>query len=142
MAFFEFKEKVLVDSEKLFSAVSKYEEYPEFLQGCRSVTVARKEPGRAIAEYVVSIMKEVSYTLEHAENKINKCIKWTLVESDFFTKNNGSVDIQEIGAGKSEVRFAVDVEFKMFIPGFILKGLVKKSIPHIIDAFESRVKNS
>jgi ribosome-associated toxin RatA of RatAB toxin-antitoxin module len=57
MAQAEFHEVLSVDKDKLFSVITKYEDYPKFVDGCTAVKVDRKSPNQALVTYNVSMMK-------------------------------------------------------------------------------------
>jgi ribosome-associated toxin RatA of RatAB toxin-antitoxin module len=142
MAQAEVREVLTVDKNKLWDTITRYEDYPKFVDGCTAVKVERKGAGAARATYNVSMMKDVTYTLDHKEDKDRGVIEWTLVESDFFKKNVGRWELRDAGAGKTDVLYALEVEFKVPVPGFILNGLVKKSLPGMVKSFEKQAKKS
>ncbi len=84
------------------------------------------------------MMKDVSYTLDHKEDAASCTIEWTLVESDFFKMNNGRWTLKAVAPGKTEAHYALEVEFKIPVPGLILNRLVKGSLPSMIKNFEKR----
>ncbi len=135
MAQAEFKEVIQVDRDRLFQAITSYEEYPKFVEGCKSVQVQKRTEGQARVSYQVSMMKDVSYTLDHQEDSQNGKVQWTLVESDAFKKNSGLWELKSLGNGKTEVLYRLDVEFKIPVPGFILNRLVKGSLPEMVKSF-------
>jgi ribosome-associated toxin RatA of RatAB toxin-antitoxin module len=142
MAQAEFHEVLNVSKDKLWDAIVRYEDYPKFVEGCRGVKVERKGTGQARASYDVSMMKDVKYTLDHREDKDKGVIEWSLVDSDFFKKNDGRWELKDAGAGKTDVRYTLEVEFKVPVPGFILNGLVKKSLPGMVKSFEKQAKKA
>ncbi|MCM2278265.1 MAG: SRPBCC family protein [Oligoflexia bacterium] len=142
MASAEIKETLSVDHEKFFQTVSRYEDYPKFVDGCTSVKVERKGPGEARVTYHVSMMKDVVYTLDHKEDPAKGTIEWTLVESDFFKTNNGSWKIRSAGPGKTEIHYGLELEFKIPVPGLILNRLVKGNLPSMVKSFEKRTRET
>ena len=142
MAQAENHEVLPVAKDKLWDAIVRYEDYPKFVDGCTGVKVERKADGHARATYKVSMMKDVTYTLDHKESKDQGVVEWNLVDSDFFKKNTGRWELKDVGGGKTDVKYMLDVEFKMPVPGFILNGLVKKSLPGMIKSFEKQAKKA
>jgi ribosome-associated toxin RatA of RatAB toxin-antitoxin module len=136
MAQAEYKEVLPVVKDKLLATIMKYEDYPEFVEGCESVQVERRLDGVVRVSYHVSQMsQDITYTLDHVENVESGTIEWHLVDSNFFKKNNGKWEIKPAGTGKSEVLYSLDVEFKIPVPGFILNRLVKGSLPGMVKSF-------
>jgi len=130
-----------VDRDVLFDVITRYEEYPQFVDGCTGVQVERKALGGARATYAISMMKDFSYTLDHVEDRNSGKIEWTLVTSDFFRANTGSWSLRTLGPGKTEVRYSIDLDFKVPVPGFILKKLVQGNLPGMMKSFRDRAKN-
>jgi ribosome-associated toxin RatA of RatAB toxin-antitoxin module len=130
-----------VSAEKFFKAVADYEKYPEFVEGMRSVKAVRSADGSLTARYELSMMsKDMSYELKIIEDAAGGKVDWTLVKSDFFKVNNGSWRITPNGPASCKVRYALEVEFSFPVPGFILKGIVKGSLPSMMDSFYKRAK--
>lgn len=143
MAQAEIKEVLAVDKDKLFDVVTKYEEYPKFVEGCTEVTVERKGPGKARVTYKASVMgQDVTYTLDHTEDREAGTVVWTLVDGNIMKKNEGRWEIKSAAAGKSDIKYALEVEFKIPVPGFILNRLVKGQLPSMVKSFEKKAKSS
>ena len=142
MAQAEHKQVVSVDCDKLYRAITQYEIYPKFVDGCKGVQVERKGPGEARTQYQMNIMRDVQYTLDHKEFPDQNRMEWKLVASDLLKKNNGSWELKALGPGKTEVKYAIEVEFNISVPGFILNQLVKSSIPTMIRSFEKQAKSA
>ena len=135
MAQAEFHEVLNVDKDKLFTVITRYEEYPKFVEGCTAAKVERKGPGQARVSYHVSMMKDVNYTLDHKEDPSKGKVEWTLVESDSFKQNKGLWELKSAGHGKTEVRYVLEVEFNFPIPGLILNRLVNGRLPSMVNSF-------
>ena len=143
MAQTEYRDVLSVEFEKLYSAILRYEEYPQFVEGCESVRVEPSSNGVTRVHYKVNVMsQDVSYTLDHKADRETGKIEWSLVDSNFFKKNIGRWELRNAGAGKTEALYAIDVEFKVPVPGFILSRLVKGSLPGMIKSFEKQAQKS
>ncbi|MEN9724266.1 MAG: hypothetical protein RJB38_2252 [Pseudomonadota bacterium] len=140
MAQAEHQQVVSVDRDRFFQAITKYEDYPAFVDGCNSIQVERKGPGEARTHYQMTIVRDVQYTLDHKEFPDQGKMEWSLVKSDMLKKNSGRWELTALGDGKTQVKYAVEIEFAIPVPGFILNQLVKSSIPSMIKSFEKRAK--
>ena len=138
MAQAEFHQVLSVSKDKLWDAITRYEDYPKFVEGCTSVKVERKAAGHARVTFHVSMMKDVVYTLDQKEDKDQGLIEWTLVESDAFKKNSGRWKLTDAGTGKTDTHYNVELDFKIPVPGFILNGLIKKNLPVLVKSFEKQ----
>ncbi len=143
MAQAEFHEVLTVNKEKLFSTITNYESYPQFVEGCTAVKVEKRSDGNVRVVYHVDMMsKSLSYTLDHKEDAEKGVIEWNLVESNFFKKNDGKWELKKVAGEKTDVRYALDVEFKIPVPGFVLNRLVKGNLPGMVKSFEKQAKNT
>ncbi len=139
--------KVLnVNYDSLFNVVTDFPKYPEFVPAVKNVTVkpvgtVTKDIGELEGVYQVSFMKDFEYKLKLSYDRAAGKVRWSLLESSVFKTNNGGWDLKRISDTQTEVRYFVDVEFKIMVPGFILNGLVKKDLPNMIAAFAERTSN-
>lgn len=136
MAQAEYHEVLTVEKEKLLSAITHYEDYPQFIDGCKSVKVERMGDVIRVSYHVNLMSQDVMYTLDHRENSKAGTVEWNLVESNFFKKNTGKWEVKPAGTGKTDVLYSLEVEFKVPVPGFILNRLVKGSLPGMVKSFE------
>jgi ribosome-associated toxin RatA of RatAB toxin-antitoxin module len=139
MAQAEFHETLAVDRDKLFQAVTRYEDYPQFVDGCTKVEVERKD-ATAKVKYYVSMMKDIQYTLLHNQDAASGVVTWDLITSDAMKKNTGRWELKSAGPGKTDVRYTVEIEFLIPVPGFILSKLVKGNLPSMIKSFQKRAQ--
>lgn len=139
MAQAEHEEVLSVPRDKLFATITRYEDYPRFVDGCSTVQVERKGSGQARVRYSISVLgKEGTYVLDHREDAAAGTVEWTLVESNLFKKNTGRWQLSDAGAGKTKAKYTLEMEFTFPVPGFILSGLVKKSLPTMVRSFATQ----
>lgn len=130
-----------VDADQLMKAVTDYEKYPEFVDGMKKVTVERKG-SEVIAHYELSMMgKDMSYSLKLKEEPESGHLSWSLLKSEFFKVNNGDWLIERLGPGKCKARYFSEVEFTFPVPGFVLKPMVKATVPKMMEGFYRRAKS-
>ncbi len=142
MAQAEVKEVLSVSKDQLLKTITDYENYPKFVENVTKIRIDKREGNTARVTYFVSLMKDVSYTLDLVADPEKGTVKWKLVESDFFKKNDGGWEIKDAGASKCEARYYLDVEFKIPVPGFILGKLVKGNLPGMVKGFEKQAKKA
>lgn len=149
MAKAEFKETLSVDSKRLLEVIDRYEDYPQFVDGCKKIEVVRSKPGLASDEclvtYHINILKDVVYTQRMKRVTMSEGgeVSWVLEgQNEFFTVSNGGWEIRSQGAGKSSVRYWLEIEFKFPVPGFILSGLMKNQLKANVRAFVERAGGS
>jgi len=127
-----------VPMEKLWGVINKFEDYPQFVEGVKSVKVLSRDGGKARVQFGVQLLgKDINYTLDHTESGKGN-ISWKLVESNVFKSNEGSWSLRDLGGGRTEVTYRLSLDFKIFVPGMILNGLVKSSLPKMLEQFQGR----
>lgn len=135
-----FHEVVSADKDKLFQAIVRYEDYPKFVEGCSRVKVERPAAGKARVSYDVSMIKDISYTLDHVEDAAKGMMEWKLVSSDFIKLNTGRWELKSVGPGRTDLFYQIDIEFKIPVPGMILSRLVKSSLPSMVKSFATQAQ--
>ena len=74
----------------VYGMLVDYENYPEFVDSCKSTEVIEESETSPIVEYKISIMmKKFTYALKMAHEKPNK-VSWEFHEGDLFNVNNGT----------------------------------------------------
>lgn len=114
-----------VPVDKFYQAIIDYNSYPDFVDGMKAVEVSGDQ-----VKYTLNLIKEVTYTLKMKQIE-NKEVSWSLVSGDMMKVNNGKWTLKDIGGGKTEVTYSLEVELKGFLPGLgmIEKTLVSTNLP-------------
>lgn len=136
--------KMSVSSEKLWACICDYESYPKFVENVETVRIKSRKKDSHVVEYQVKLLgKEILYTLNHKE-KVSKngifFMDWTLVESKIFKENSGSWSIQALSEGECEATYSLRLDFNIYVPGMILNGLVKSTLPKMMESFEAQAQ--
>lgn len=142
MAEAKLEKRMTVPMAPLLKTITDYESYKEFVEGVSNVRVLERNGEKVKVEYSLSIMgKDFTYLLEHTERPEKGEVEWHLIESDVFKKNSGSWKLREVD-GHTEAVYDLEVEFKIYVPGFLLNKLVKGSLPTLLTSFEKRAKEN
>ncbi|HRK02934.1 MAG TPA: SRPBCC family protein [Oligoflexia bacterium] len=127
-----------VSAAALWKTITNYEGYSQFVDGVKSVQVLSRAGGNARVQYNIELLgKTITYTLDHVEVP-EKEMTWQLVESNVMKANDGGWTIKDLGSGRVSVTYRLALEFKIFVPGMILNGLVKNMLPRMMESFEKR----
>jgi ribosome-associated toxin RatA of RatAB toxin-antitoxin module len=130
-----------VPVEKFYQAIVDYKKYTDFVDGVKSVVIEKETPDGAVVKFTINIIKEISYTitLKHTPNKE---VAWSLVTGDMMKVNNGKWTLKDLGNGKTEVNYNLEMEFKGFLPGLgmIEKTLVSTNLPMTMKSFSKRAQ--
>jgi ribosome-associated toxin RatA of RatAB toxin-antitoxin module len=128
-----------VPVDKMYKAIIDYKAYPSFVDGMRTVDVQKESADGATVKFNLSLVKEISYTL-NLSHKQNQEVSWSLVAGDMMKVNNGKWTLKDLGQGRTEVTYSLEVELKGFLPGLgmIEKTLVNTNLPLTMKAFAKR----
>jgi coenzyme Q-binding protein COQ10 len=133
-------EVVDVDINKLYDVLVDYAKYPDFVDGVSGIKVISQSDTAARVEYSVNMIKSFKYVLNIKQVKPNG-LSWTLDSGDLFKKNDGEWKLRDLGNGKTEVTYSLDLDFKMFAPSSILTALTSKNLPVMMESFFKRAKS-
>jgi coenzyme Q-binding protein COQ10 len=133
-------EIVDVDINKLYDVIVDYAKYADFVDGVSSTKVISQSETSAKVEYSVNMIKSFKYTLATTQVRPTK-VSWVLDSGDLFKKNDGQWLLKDLGGGKTEVTYTLEVDFKMFAPNSILTALTQKNLPVMMESFFKRAKN-
>lgn len=132
-------EVVDVDINKLYDVIVDYAKYPDFVDGVSAIKVLSQSDTSAKVEYSVNMIKSFKYTLATSQTKPTN-VSWVLESGDLFKKNDGRWTLKDLGNGKTEVTYTLEVDFKMFAPNSILTALTQKNLPIMMESFFKRAK--
>lgn len=133
-------EVVDVDINKLYDVIIDYAKYPDFVDGVSSTKVLSQNETSAKVEYSVNLIKSFKYTLATTQARPTR-VSWVLESGDLFKKNDGNWTLKDLGGGKTEVTYTLEVDFKMFAPNAILSALTEKNLPVMMQSFFKRAKS-
>lgn len=128
-----------VSVDKFYKAIIDYSNYPKFVDGVKSVDLSNVSDAGAQMTMNLNIIKEISYTIS-LKHILNQEVNWSLVKGDMMKLNNGRWTLKDLGNGKTEVTYSLEVELKGFLPGLgmIEKTLVNTNLPLTMKAFAKR----
>lgn len=129
-----------VPAEKIYQVLVDYASYPEFVDGVTSIEVHHQDDASAKVTYNLNLIKTFSYTL-NLSHEPNKSVSWSLVDGDFFKTNNGRWTLNDLGDGRTEVTYSLDVDFKVMVPRMISNKLTKSNLPSMMKSYHQRAKS-
>lgn len=127
-----------VPIEALYAVIIDYESYPEFVSDLKAVVVSKQSKTKAHASFVArSPLGDVHYSLDLFQ-KEPKHVSWKLADSDTFKDMHGSWTLEELGDAETQVEYHAAAESRMPAPGFIVQGLIARSLPKMMRSFRDR----
>lgn len=128
-----------VDIEKLYNTIVNYQDYPDFVDGVDEIEVLKSDASGALVRYSLNLIKEISYQLKMKHEKPHK-VSWTFDSGDLFKTNSGSWQLKDLGKGKTEVTYSIDLDFKLMVPKMMLGKLASKNLPSMMDKMVAQAK--
>ena len=122
--------EVLVDPERLFAVALDLEAYTDWAAGVKSARVVETDDeGRpTVADFIVDgMIKEFTYTLEYDHAPENG-FAWAARPNDDISLLEGSYEFNAIEDGRTEVTYALRVEPKFKVPGFLRRQAEKQIV--------------
>ena len=132
-------EVVDVEINKIYDVLIDYAKYPEFVDGVSAIKVMSQTETSAKVEYSLNMIKSFKHIINIKQEKPTR-LSWTLDSGDLFKKNDGEWKLKDLGNGKTEVTYSLDIDFKMFAPSSILSALTSKNLPVMMESFFKRAK--
>lgn len=128
-----------VPVDKFYQAIIDYKNYPNFVDGVKSVDVENESKDGAQVKLNLNIIKEISYTIK-LSHRPSQEVSWSLVSGDLMKVNNGRWTLKDLGGARTEVTYSLEVTLKGFFPGLgmIEKTLVNTNLPMTMKAFAKR----
>ncbi len=130
-----------IDINKLYDVIVDFESYPEFVLGVNEIKVHDMTDESGVVEYSIDMIKKLNYHLDMEMSRPSK-VAWRFKKGDLFKINDGGWDLKDLGDGKTEVTYSLEIEVKGFIPGskMIVNKLTETSLPSMMKSFYERAK--
>lgn len=108
--------------ETIFDIIVDLEAYPDWVDGMLETEIlSSDEHDRPIrARFRIDArIAEIEYTLEYTYDEPN--LSWTLVEGEMISQLDGSYELNDLGDGRTRVRYSIEADVDMPVPGFLKK---------------------
>ena len=132
--------------EKVFSVITDYGNYATFLNDVVSCTEDSRDGNVVVSTFQVDLkIKTIGYTIRLLEEP-NTSLSWTLIRGDYMETNNGSWNLTDLGDGRTQVEYAVEIVPKVprtlkFMKRTISTALAEQSLPATLQAFKERAES-
>ncbi len=130
-----------IDINKFYDVLLDYKSYPEYLEGCDDIEVLEFSETGAMVKYSLNLIKTFNYVLKLEHSRPNK-ISWSFESGDIFKKNEGAWELKDLGDGKIQVNYFIDLGFKLMVPKMILKKLVNRNLPSMMQSIFERARDN
>lgn len=126
--------------KKVFSVISDFESYPDFLSGSKKAEIVKKNGNKLQVEFQMDLIKTITYHLD-IKLEPHKGLHWTLIKGDFMKSNNGAWKLEEIKKGITKATYEIEMDFGLLVPKSISSLLIGKNLPAMMKEFKERVEN-
>ena len=142
MALAQHRQTVSVPLKVLFDTIMDFNSYSQFAGGVKKSQILSKDASEITVRMEVELMKRIDYTITVKSEFSGEAarISWTLKEGDFFQQNDGLWELTSTGPDSTAVLYQLDLDFSVSVPSFILKGLIKTSLPKAVQDFSEEAK--
>lgn len=134
------EETIVIDAPlaKVWSVITDYERYPEFLPEMTAVSIVSRHENIVVAKFDLEIMMRFSYSLRLQE-EAPASINWTLDSAGMMISNSGGWQLVAEG-NKTRATYVLDVELKGLIPKSVKDRLVGMTLPQTLERFKKRAE--
>ena len=131
-----------IDIQKFYNVIIDYKSYPDFVLGVNAIEVLEQDDNGARVKYSIDMIKKLNYTLK-LTHKAPNSVSWTFESGDLFKLNQGGWELKDLGGGRTEVTYSIELDIKGFIPGsgMIVNKLTETSLPSMMKSYFERAKS-
>jgi ribosome-associated toxin RatA of RatAB toxin-antitoxin module len=138
-------EKVIFENctiEDAIEIISDFESYVDFIEGNDKAEITKRhDDGKTVDCYwkaTIASIKTFEYTLRLTTNETS--VEWTETDHGPFKKNRGGWYLKDLGDGRVEATYKVEIELNLWTPAFIKDWLIGKGLPKTLKAFKERIE--
>jgi ribosome-associated toxin RatA of RatAB toxin-antitoxin module len=136
---------VSASPERCFSVVADIERYPEWAADIKQVVVdERDDQGRPVLVTfrAAAFGRSTRYTLRYDFSEAPHILAWKLTKGDITSKLDGSYVFDPAEGSGTEVRYHLEVELRVPIPGFIKMRAQSRIMSTAMRELKARVESS
>lgn len=127
----------------VFEVITDLEAYPDWVDGMLEADVlSEDDEGRPHqARFRIDArVAEITYTLEYSYDYPD--VSWTLVEGEMVSQLDGSYRLEDLGDGRVEVRYSLEADVDMPVPGFLKKRAARTILDQGLRGLKQRAEGA
>jgi coenzyme Q-binding protein COQ10 len=124
---------------RVFSVVTDYARYPEFLPEMENVEIVSYAQDKMVVRFDVDVIIRTSYTVRLHHNRPTH-VQWELAESKHLTKNDGFWRFEELSATQTRAVYGLDIELLGVIPRSVRDRLAGPTLDQSLRRFIDRAE--
>lgn len=137
------QESIVVDADvaTVLETVASFDDYPQWQDEMSAAeTLETDENGwGTLARFTVDA-KVLTATFVLAYDYTDTSMSWHLVEGDKLTTNDGSYELVDLGDGRTEVTYTLEVGLAVPLPGMVRRRAAKQIAASGLRGLKRRVE--
>jgi ribosome-associated toxin RatA of RatAB toxin-antitoxin module len=136
---------VSASPERCFAVVADIERYGEWAADIKEIVVEeRDDQGRPtlVTWRAAAFGRSTSYTLAYDYSEAPHALSWSLTKGDITSKLDGSYVFDPADGGGTDVRYHLEIELRVPIPGFIKMRAQSRIMSTALRELKARVESS
>jgi ribosome-associated toxin RatA of RatAB toxin-antitoxin module len=136
---------VAASPQQCYAVASDVERYPEWAADIKDVTVhGRDDQSRpsSVTYRAAAFGRSTCYTLSYDYSASPRTLSWQQTDGDLTSKLDGSYTFEPSGEGGTEVIYALEVELRVPLPGFIKRRAQSRIMHTAMQDLKARVESS
>lgn len=132
---------VQADVATVLETVASFDDYPEWQDEMKAAeTLETDENGWGTKARFTVDAKVLSATFTLTYEYTETSMSWTLVEGDKLTQNDGSYELKDLGDGRTEVTYTLEVGLSVPLPGMVRRRAAKQIVGSGLKGLKQRVE--
>jgi uncharacterized membrane protein len=131
------------DAQTIMDVISDLPAYPQWAEGVKSAEILESFPdGRCKVirmDFASGPIKD-SFVLEYEWNGLES-VSWWLTEGKVLIKEDGIYRLTDNGDGSFNVRYELQVELSIKVPGILRRQAEKKMVQSALQGLKKRVES-
>jgi coenzyme Q-binding protein COQ10 len=130
-----------VPPERFFRVLQDYAAYPEFVPEVRGVRVGAREGNEVEVTYQLDIkIKQLEFTLRHAEHPSELRMEWRLVRGELMRRDEGRWLLERTASGGTRATYEIELELTPVAPAALQQALAQRGLPNMLANFKARAE--
>lgn len=126
--------------DRVFSGVSQYEKYPQYLPGVTKVETLPAVAPQSLCQvrYEINLIKKFFYVLDMFADKPNR-IWWQLADSNLMKSNDGEWLFSPKGEQQTKGRYTLELKFRGLVPSAVTDKVAQANLPAMLAGFQKLI---
>jgi len=128
--------------DEVLAVLLDFGRYPTWARDIKAVEVLQTDDqgrGRVVRFRAAGMGQSTSYTLSYDHSQTNR-LSWRLMKGDIARKLDGSYELAPVGERSTQVRYELEVELLLPLPGFVKRRTQSKIMHTALRELKARVE--